>query len=164
MYCKLVREQNPPPQIHRELSGYGKAINFNGLWKPNYLLHAHPSPCFPSLLLLPFRNRSLTLLSIREPIASPGNDACEPSRTRFLPPIPGPNPPLFTLNRPTDIPHFDVIAHILRSAKNERQFSKVLDKHLWFSLESWQHLKWNYIGVNRNFYLSSTYYLNVYLS
>ena len=55
-----------------------------------------PRCSLPSLLLLPFRNRSLTLLSIREPIASPGNDACEPSRTRSLPPIPGPDPPLFS--------------------------------------------------------------------
>lgn len=37
-------------------------------------MHAYP-PTHPLLLLLPFRNRSLTLLSIREPIASPGNDA-----------------------------------------------------------------------------------------
>lgn len=44
VYCKLVRESEAPPARRREsLSWYGKAINFNGLWKPNYLLHV-PSP------------------------------------------------------------------------------------------------------------------------
>ena len=54
------------PEDRGSLSWYGKAINFNGLWKPNYLLHAP----IPTQISTQTTLNDFTLLSIREPIAS----------------------------------------------------------------------------------------------
>lgn len=86
MYCKLVRERNRCRRLAGGSVMVWESHQFQWALKTE-LLVACPPPCFPSPLLLPFRNRSLALLSIREPIASPpGNDGCEPSRTRIPPP------------------------------------------------------------------------------
>ena len=78
-----------PESVSGSLSGYGKAINFNGLWKPNYLLHAtrhsHPTSSPPG------HPNGFALLSIREPIASLGKRwlrtpiPCSKARTSSLP-------------------------------------------------------------------------------
>lgn len=72
------------------------------------MLHAYP-PTHPLLLLLPFRNRSLTLLSIREPIASPGNDASLSTvPPNAFPSSPDPGPACLPACLPTALPPFSL--------------------------------------------------------
>lgn len=72
MYCKLVRERNAAADSQGVVRVW-ESHQFQWALKTELLVACPPT--HPLLLLLPFRNRSLTLLSIREPIASPGNDA-----------------------------------------------------------------------------------------
>jgi len=93
VYCKLVRESEAPErdrekERERERGGEGEGEReFVMVWESHQFQWALKTEllvaCALPLCRHPLYPNPLALLSIREPIASRGNDGCKPSRTCF---------------------------------------------------------------------------------